>query len=345
MEQPIDRGEIDRASLEATERLRSRLTGKPVPAPSRGRPVLPWVLAAALLTFALGLIANPWFEHNVRARLPFAAEARTADPLAIAALDAKVAALEARAAPAAAAAMPSERLAATEARVDSTGDALARDAARIDQLIRDFAALSARVEANGVRIASLSDATRSAADRAQAVLAVQLVRRALDAGRPLGPLDGALRQAFEARYPAAVQAVSALGAAPVTLASLRRDFEAVRRRSGGAAPGPAGAGRTWFEALRDTIDGAFAAAPDAAGTQAAAPIDLAAQALARGDTAAAANALRRLPNATRGYALGWIAAADRLRAGGEAMLILETATALLPPAAGPAALPAAPAAG
>ncbi len=331
MEQPIDRGEVDRSSLEATDRLRARLTGRPAVTPARSRPVLPWVLAAALLTFALGLIANPWFEHNIRARLPFAVAAVAAtDEGQIAALNAKLAALEARAPPAAAATMPAERLARTEARVDSTGDQLARDAARIDQLTRDIAALRGSVEANGTRIAAINEATAEAADRAQGVLVVQLVRRAIDSGRPIGPLDAALRQSFEARYPAAVQAVTALGAAPVTPQALRRDLDALRFPVAAGKAGTARGGKTWFDSLSDAVSGIFAAEPaSTGGAPVVAPADSASTALARGDLAAAAAQVRRMPASPQ--ATAWATAADRLRAGTEALAMLETATALMPP--------------
>lgn len=331
MEQPIDRGEIDRASLDATERLRARLSGRPPTSVSRGRPVLPWLLAAVLLTFALGLIANPWFERTVRNRLPFAEDVlRESNTGKIAALDAKLAALELRAGTAALP-MPAERLARAEARVDVSGDQIARDAQRIDQLTRDIAALSARVESNNARIAANADTTRAAADRVQAVLAVQLVRRALEAGKPIGPLDMALRQSFEARYPAAVQAVTALGASPVTLATLRRDLDAMRAPA--AVTRPAGPRKSWLTAFSDSVAGAFAAPPATPPAAAAAPLDAAAAALARGDVAAATAQLRRLPDANRPAVTGWIAAAERLRIGTESLATLETATALLPPAA------------
>jgi hypothetical protein len=330
MDQPIDRGEVDRSSLEATERLRARLVGQPVATARRRRPVLPWVIAAAVLTFALGLIANPWFEQTVRSQLPFVQPAPVADAARLAALDARIAQVEAGAGRAAA--MPVERLAATEARMTSTSGQIARDAERIDALTRDMAALSAKVETNGTRIASLAEATTVAADRAQAVLVVQLVRRAVDAGRPIGPLDAPLRQSFEARYPAAVQAVSALGATPVTLASLRRDLETVRARvNGGPASAGTAGGKGWFEIFADTIGGAFASAPAQPTAATVDPLAAAAQALARNDAGAAAVQLRRLPDRTRGFAAAWLAAADRFRAGTEGLATLETATALLPP--------------
>src|SRR3546814_2245139 len=43
------------------------------------RSVLPWILTFASLTFALGLLANPWFEREIRSRLPFGGGNQVAD--------------------------------------------------------------------------------------------------------------------------------------------------------------------------------------------------------------------------------------------------------------------------
>ncbi|OYU16083.1 MAG: hypothetical protein CFE37_01665, partial [Alphaproteobacteria bacterium PA4] len=148
MDAPFDRGEVDRASLDATERLRARLAGTPraaPPPPRRGS--LAWIAVAMLFVFALGLIANPWFESTVRSRLPFAAApAANTD---VAALQARIAQLEGRAP--AAAPMPSERLARTEAQIETSTDQIARDAERIDRLTADVAALTATMAADKAR--------------------------------------------------------------------------------------------------------------------------------------------------------------------------------------------------
>jgi hypothetical protein len=336
MEAPFDRGEIDRASLDATERLRTRLSGRPIAAPQqRGRSVLPWVVAAALFVFAAGMIANPWFESTVRSQLPFAQRVAGSDePAEVKALNERLALLEARTASVAAPA-PSERLARTEAQIETSTDQIARDAGRIDKLTADLAALSATVNAEREQSQAATAQAVAAADRAQGMLTLVLVRRAVDAGRPFGALDAVLRHSFEARYPQAVQQVSALGAAPVSLGSLRRDFDALRPAIG-ARP-VAGTRQGWWDTLTTTMmDAVSRPAADA-------PPEAAATALARGDVQAAANHLRRLP-APRPPALSvWLAAADRLQAGNAALATLETAVVLVPaPAA--AAAPVVPAA-
>ncbi len=327
MDAPFDRGEVDRASLDATERLRARLSSRPAPPPSRPvRGFLPWALAAALFVFVAGMIANPWFEARVRNKLPFTAAvtSKPADNAEIAVLRERLARLETPAA----APPPSERLARTEAKIETSSDQIARDAERIDRLTAEIAALSATQEADRARTEAANANAVAAAERAQAMLTLVLVRRAVDAGQPLGPLDAALRRAFEASQPDAVKAVAALGTAPVSLASLRRGFNTVRPLIG-ARP-TADQRQSWWETLTTTISAAVSS--PAPGSPLAAP-EAASAALARGDYVAAANQLRRLP-APRPQALAnWLAAVDRLQAGNQALAMLETTTLLAQPVA------------
>jgi hypothetical protein len=327
MDAPFDRGEVDRSSIEATERLRARLSGRPVaPAAPRRASVLPWVIAGALFVFTAGMIANPWFEARVRGRLPFAAPVAAPAAGDVAALQNRIAELEARAGPAAAA-MPVERLARTEARIETSTDQIAREADRIDRLTSDVAALSATLAGERARSEAAIAAATTAADRAQAMLVLALARRAVADGRPFGALDPALRQSFEARYPAAVKAVTALGASPVTAAMLRRDFDALRPAIG-AGPA-AGARISWWDALTNSVSSVISTAPSAT-----APVPAATAALQRNDVRGAAAQLRRL-NGPRPAALNnWLAAADRLVAGEDALTVLE-AGVVLPPAAVP----------
>jgi hypothetical protein len=320
MESPFDRGEIDRASLDATERLRARLAGRPVtPAPAPRRSVLPWVLAGGLFVFTAGMIANPWFERSVRGQLPFGkVETVATVPVTTAApaVDAPAAAIPA-----------GERLARTEAKIETSTEQLARDAERIDRLTSEVAALSARVAAETGRSEAASLTAIAAADRAQGMIAVLLARQALEAGRRLNGIEPVLRQSFETRYPQAVNAVSALGNAPVTLATLRRDFM-------GLNPPSNGAGLDWWQSLTAAVRSVVTRPGDAP----QAPREAAAAALARGDVAAAANQLRRLPEPRPVAVSAWLAAADRWQAGMAALTTLETA-AIMPPAPRPVTVP------
>lgn len=315
----------DRASMDATERLRARLSaGIASPLPARpARTVWPWVLSGALFVFLAGLIANPWFESEVRSRLPFSAALPAPDADA-AALKLRLAELERRS-NGAAAAMPAERLARTEARVESSTDQIARDAERIDALTAQLSALTARVDGEQARTAAIAGTAMAAADRAEGLLTLLMVRRAIEAGRPIGALEASLQRLFAARYPEAVKSVMALGQAPVSRAVLQRDLDrlATALKAGDSAT----RGQSWWDALTSSVSG-LVSGPDA---RVVGPIESAEAAMARGNVTAAAQALRRLPPAVRRDAAGWLAGAARLAAGEQGLTTLETSTLIALP--------------
>jgi hypothetical protein len=316
MDAPFDRGEIDRASLDATERLRARLSGRPVTPPPPRRSVLPWVIAGGLFVFTAGMIANPWFERSIRTRLALDPAVVTATPTP-AAVPVTVAPV---ADPAA------ERLARTEAKVESSVDQLARDAERIDTLTRDVASIEARVDAETDRTEAASAAAIAAAERAQGMIAILLAREAIESGRRLDGVEAVLRQSFEARYPQAVAAISALGVAPVTVPALQRDFARLN-------PVATGARLDWWQTLTAGVR-TLVTRPTGPSQ---APHEAAAAALGRGDVAAASNHLRRLPEPRSASVIAWLAAADRWQAGMAALTTLETAAIVAPVPAAPVA--------
>lgn len=332
MEAPFDRGEVDRASLDATERLRARLSSRPASvdtAPRRG--ILPWVLAGGLFVFIAGMIANPWFESSVRGRLPFAQGKVVADSGELAAINERLARIEGTS-QVASPVVQTERLARTEAQIETSTDQIARESSRIDKLTREVAGLSAKVEAEQGRTEAAQSATEAAALRAESMLTLVLVQRAIESGRPLGALETPLRRSFELRYPDAVKAVVALGTAPVTPKTLERDFSVMAPAlSGRPVPGTK---VSWWDALTGTVSAAVSPASPGRGPQG--PVDTAAAALARGDVAAAVAQLRRLP---RSQALNvWLANAARWQAGSAGLTTLETAVVMpLPEPARPAA--------
>lgn len=323
MDAPFDRGEVDRSSIEATERLRARFSGQPpVAAKPRRSSVWPWVIAGGLFVFTAGMIANPWFESGIRSRLPFAAaQPSEAMPDAAAALQDRIARLEAQASPAAP--VPVERLARTEAQIETSTDQIARESDRIDRLTSEVAALSATLKADQARSEAATAAAIMAADRAQAMLALVLARQAIDKGRPFGTLDPLVRERFGERYPAAVKAVTALGSAPVTVAGLQREFRIVQPMLGG--PPAAGARVSWWDALTTRLSSVVSPAPT--------PVSAAAAALERGDTVGTALLLRRLPGPRPAALTRWLIMADRYNAGIEGLCVLENAVALAPPVA------------
>ncbi|MEN9931994.1 MAG: hypothetical protein RIS17_567 [Pseudomonadota bacterium] len=310
MNEPFERSDIGESSLAATERLRARLMTQTA-AETRAAPRrsgLAWAAAAALFAFAAGLIANPWFEDTVRGRLPFVSAATSGADTA--ALEKRLAALEQRrpTTPVVAA----ERLARAEARVESSTDQIQRDAQRIDALTTQLTQLSARLAAEEARDAAVTAAVQGAADRAEAMLTVLLLRRAVDEGRPLEGLLPATRRLFEEGYASEVAALVALSAAPVTEARLARELGAL------VDGGPGSARPNWWEALTRRVEAAFS------GGDAAGPVARAQAAMRRGDLAGAAAALRRSPVAG---VRGWLAAADRLLAARAALSALEGAAA------------------
>lgn len=328
MNEPFDRGDINEASLAATERLRARLMSQPAAPPPAQRSVVPWVLVAALFAFAAGLIANPWFEQAVRGRLPFIPAPAVTKPADTAWLVARLEALEARTR-AAAPVVAAERLAAAEARVDSSTGQIARDAQRIDALTAQIGQLAARLAVEEARDTALIAAIQGTADRAEAMLTVLLIRRAIDAGRPVDPFLPAIRRLFDARHPDAVAAVAALSADPVTRAGLARDLDRLAETS------RANARPNWWQALMTRVEATFS------GTSAGNPALQARAAMARGDLGAAMALLRADPATGADPQLrAWLRAAERLTRADMALAELEADAA--EPVAAPA-VPVAPA--
>ena len=307
--------------------------------------MLAWSLTAVLLAFALGLIANPWFERSVRSHLPGFAPTLAPTVADLAALDARVAALEARPAMRVAAGtttaadpVAGERVARVEGSLATLGATVPATEARIDKLATDLAALTARLDATAAGTAAALDSATATAAQAQALLVAGAVRRQLAAGQRLGPLEPALRRDFAAHAAPQVEALAALGAAPVTPASLRAGLALLRPAlTGAAAPG---ATRGWWESLRDGLAG-IVVRPTAAttATDPAARVDGADRDLAAGDVAAAAAEVAALPAPLRPRTTAWLAAAARYQAGWSAMAALETQLLDPPPPAGLAVRP------
>lgn len=331
-----------RASLERIDAMRSRPR---VPMQSSDRPVVPWLLTAALLAFSLGLIANPWFERNVRSQIPGFAEDGPAPSLAAfeaqraehARLAARVAALEARpnvalSTVAAEATMDSERMMRAETRIDDLVTAQAASSSRLDEVASEVAALGVRVDATAAEArATLATATQGAA-AAQDVLLLTSVRRALEAGARLGPLEPLLQREFAARYPQPVAAIAQLSAAPVTPARLGRELAALRPALTGAAS-PAGGAGSWWEQIEAGLAGVVQIRPSAAQPAApdpAARVDAALRLLAQGDVGGAAAQIEALPAARRQAASTWTANARRWLTGMRGLATLEAAALLTP---------------
>ena len=308
------------------DRMRNARTTAAAPAP---RPVFAWALTAVLLAFALGLIANPWFERSVRSRLPGFAPTVAPTRADLTSLETRIATLEARPAlrvSTAVAVDPAngERIARVEGAL-ATITATAPDiTGRTDKLATDLAALTARVDATAATTAATLDSATATATRAQALLVAGAVRRQLAGGARLGALEPALRRNFSARAAPQVEAVAALGAAPVTLAGLRSGLLALRPALTGTATGAAGSGRDWWSGFRDAVTGIVVSpSPATGGNSVTTRIDRALADLTAGDVTAAVAEVDALP-ASRRPAAAWRNAAERYQAGWRAMTALET---------------------
>jgi len=317
---------------DATDRFRARVAARPIPlTPPPRRSVGAWVLAALLLVFALGLIANPWFERSVRQYLPGfeTLDASGSDVIAmraqVAALDARLRAVEVRPAQRLAAPVSgaNERVAAVEARLDGLERTASAGTARIDTLTSGVAALTGRVDANSGQIVMTLQAARADADRAQEALIVLSARRAVERGRAAPGLAQPLRELFGQRASPSVEAVAALTTAPVSLAGLRSGL--ARLRGGTAASG------SWWDNLTAGLADIVTVRNRAPGGGDA--LSQADAALAAGDVARAVALVEREPvSAARD---SWLAPARRLRAGLAGLAVLEEAAVAVRPAASP----------
>lgn len=321
----------DSDTQDATDRFRARIAAKPIAmTPPARRSVAPWVLAALLLVFALGLIANPWFERSVRGQLPAFAQVDSDGP-EIAAnrtrldmIEARLRAVESR--PAQRIAGPAdgganERVAAVEARLDGLERGGNAQTARIDALTSGVAALTGRVDASAGQTVLTLQAARADADRAQGALAVLAARRAIETGRAAPGLAQPLRALFGQRAGPAVEAVVALTVAPVTIGSLRGGLAQVR----GRAPATGG---DWWDSLTAGLSDIVTVRSRTTAT--GDPLSQADAALAGGDLGRAVALVERQP-ASPAQA-GWLASARRLRAGLAGLASLEEGAVAARPA-------------
>ncbi len=333
---PIDTDapSLSRSSLDRINALRERPLAPP---PPRSRPVLPWIISAVLLAFALGLIANPWFETRIRSQLPgFAAstlptvadlEAQRAATLKI---ERRVAALEAQPAkPAAAAVIAGGDVGQLTSRIGTTN-------ARIDAVSTQVSMLAARVDASAAATQATLASVAHDAEAAQSVLLLGVTRRALEKGDKLAvavpSAEAALQSRFGAAHAEPLAAVLALGAAPVTSRSLARDLaQLAPRLTGAIAPADA----SWWDTFTNSLSSIVRVRET--GSAATDPVDRVAAAQAAlliGNVDGAVLQIGALPADKRRIANAWLSNAGRLRTGMRGLSVLESAAlAPLPPVA------------
>jgi hypothetical protein len=334
------------------------------------KPAMAWLLAGALATFVAGLLFSPWFEQNVRTRLPGAlqtpdvgavAASVSEQQSALAALTARVDALEARPVglPAADGSAPPlndpaaiagvagggdvERVARIESRVDAIDRSQTQVAQRVDNLSAEVAGLNVKVANVGSEATQSIEAATASAEAARRVLLVGSVRRALDRGESVAVLAPALRRQFGTEHSGAVERLIAGTPATPTLAALLRGFAALTPR---LVAEPAAARDSWWQRFKASIAGvAELRRSDSADARHANALRIteAEGRLRRGDVAGALTLLSRLPRQTQAIAAPWRREAERYVAAQsaieelEAAVLLGDAAPVTPPVARPAA--------
>lgn len=181
----------------------------PAARPAR-RNIWPWLIIGVLLSFLIGLLASPWLEAEVRAYLPNGvqppvSEARLAE---VQALETRLAQLEARPTPVdtRAGTVSAERIAALEA---ASGARLQADSN-----------LSAQLEGIAAELERVSERALAGDDRIRDLFLLGVMRRMLEAGRPLTPIEEQVAMRFRARDAAAVDALAAWSREPQTRRTL-----------------------------------------------------------------------------------------------------------------------------
>lgn len=188
------------------------------PRPSRAR----LIIALTLLAFVLALAGMAWIVTHWQGGLRMGA----ADPALVATgLNEAGNAMEG---------------------TDPHGQAEAGGTARGPGLVLTADQQGARVAELEQRLARVAVAAQSAsayANRAEAMMIAFAARRALDAGLPLGYVEGQLRLLFGDAQPKAVATIVNASEAPVTLSTLRAGLETI-----GAGVQRGGPNQTWWSA-------------------------------------------------------------------------------------------------
>lgn len=309
-------------------------TPEPAPASPRRRSVMPWLIAAVMFAFALGLLTNPWFERSVRSRLPGARSAAVADRATaqeLAAMQARLDSLETRtgepAQPAVNAPLPADAaVPADQASLAGVAEAQVSVDARLAELQAQVAELRARAD-------SSVTAAAEGAERAQTALLVAALSRAVDSGQHFDAYEPALRARFGASHSNEVAALLALTRRPVSADQLA---EALTRLAPAAERAEA-EGRSWWDSLRTGFAGVVAVRrADAAAADPQSQLRAAAARARAGDVEGAIRLVGALPPAARRALGGWMADARRYVAARQALAALEVA-ALAPMPAPPTA--------
>ncbi|CAN5261317.1 hypothetical protein BH10PSE13_BH10PSE13_17970 [soil metagenome] len=192
----------------------------------------------------------------------------------------------------------------------------------------------ADMEQRLARITIAAQAASYNANRAEALMTAFAVRRSLDAGRPLGYIEGTLRLRFGDAQPKAVATIVNAAAEPVTLADLRlglQDVDALTRSQRNSG--------SWWQAMwREVGSLAILRRAGAPSPEPEQRLDRARHAVELGQIDAAIAEMSALPPQLR--VTRWLELARRYNEAHRALDVIEAA-AILEPRAGPGAAGAA----
>ena len=301
---PLD--ELDRLAARSLAAREAESKRRP------GRPVWPWVISAALLAFALGMIGSPWFEREARSHMPveLRSESLPAPDPRVDGLVERIERLESAAPPPA---LPATSQAQAPA-VDALDDRVAAMESRAGTL-------AAAVEALAAEQARSSNALALEDSRLKDLFLLALARRMLEAGRPLTSLEPALEARYRQSEPAALDALLAWSRAPQSRHTLKLGLDALNGEVAAHKPAEKG----WWDRLKERLGG-LVTVRESGGSR---PVDHQAQmakaedAMAAGDVTLAIAALQPLPQ-TQGIRQ-WTADARLLQAADAALSRLEGA--------------------
>lgn len=199
--------------------------------------------------------------------------------------------------------------------------------------------LAGRLDQLSLRLRDIDGSARNAsnhASRAEQLMIAAGVRRALDRGQPLGPLDAQLRQRFAEAHGESVAMILRASAEPVTLGDLRLALETIAPRLASGADDS-----MWMGVRRLLGDLVVVRQAESPSPRTSDRLRRARLALESGDVEAALAEVVHMPGVAS--AESWIAAARRYIAARQGLSEIERAALAAPSATPPAAAPARPA--
>lgn len=193
----------------------------------------------------------------------------------------------------------------------------------------------ADLEQRLTRVAVAAEAASGYANRAEAMMVAFAARRSLDAGAPLGYVEGQLRLLFGDAQPRAVATIVNAAGEPVTLSKLRGGLETI-----GGAVGRGSANQSWWSSAMRELRGLAvirrAGAPSPEPGQRIARARLHVESGQIENAIAEINALPQQPETT-----AWLEQARRYNEAHRALDIIEAA-AILEPRTAPLVTPVSP---